>query len=412
LSIKDKVTFSMVASSIQEHRDTNVVVVDKKLKLLKSSVIYGANASGKSNLLEAMQFFRHFVLSSSKETQVTDKIDIESFKLSSETENKPSFFEIIFINGKIKYRYGFIIDKERIHEEWLCYYPKNREVLLFHRKGNNFNIGHSFKEETKDLEKKTRSNALFVSVVAQFNGTISMRVIEWFKKFRIISGLKDDHYSSFTKNKIEDPNFKPSIIEFLKVADLGIENIDLFKIKLKKKDLPKGMPEEIKSEFINRGISNVVTYHKKYSNNSKHVSIEIFDLDMEESEGTKKLFALAGPLIDTLKNGYTLIIDELDTRLHPILTKSIVDIFNSLKNSNNAQLVFATHDISLLNRNNFRRDQVWFTEKSEYGSTSLYSLVEYKKEKGKVRNDASYSKDYILGKYGAIPYIRSNKSLF
>jgi AAA15 family ATPase/GTPase len=403
LSFKDVVTFSMVAASISGHEDNNVFPVNK-LKLLKSSVLYGANASGKSNLLKAMGFMRWLVLNSSKEMQATEPIEVEHFRLSTETEKKPSLFEISFICDQKKYRYGFEIDKNRVHSEWLFFVPSRQEAKLFIRENNEITPGVKYFEEGKGLENKTRPNALFLSVVAQFNGEISTKILEWFRDFKNISGIDDKYYMGFTIDQLEDERFKKKFLKYLKIADFGINHVNVEKSKVKISELPERLKlilsgKALDIEELEEVSMSVV--HPKYDKNSNPIFTEAFDLEDDESEGTKKFFGLLGPLIDTLNRGSVLIIDELDARLHPFITRFIIKLFNSKQtNPKNAQLIFATHDTNLLTNKLFRRDQIWFTERDKYGATDLYSLVEYK-----VRKDSSFEKDYIQGKYGAIPFI-------
>jgi AAA15 family ATPase/GTPase len=413
LSFKDPITFSMVASRIKEHENSNVFLLNEKVRLLKSAVIYGANASGKSNFFKAMAFFRNFILTSSKETPATDEIKVTNFKLSTETENKPSLFEIVFLHEGIRYRYGFQVDKKEVHKEWFYYAPKRQEAKLFIREGSNIEIG-SYYKEGKGLVEKTRNNALFLSVVAQFNGQISLKIIDWFTKFNIISGLDDINYLPYTVKQAHNDEVKEEILKFLKISDLGIENILIEEEKMNRESLPKDMPDAIKGLFPTGQILGIKIkfMHRKFDADKNHFSFENFDFGSEESEGTKKLFALSGPLLDTFKNGKILLIDEFDSRLHPLITDFLVKLFNSAENRNNAQFIFASHDTNLFRREFFRRDQIWFIEKDKYGASDLYSLVEYIMEKGKVRHDASYGKDYILGKYGAIPFLGDPKLLF
>ncbi|MDD2702552.1 MAG: ATP-binding protein [Candidatus Omnitrophica bacterium] len=417
LSFKDPITFSMVASPRGELEDTNVFKATDKLQLLKSAVIYGANASGKSNLFKAIRFARKFIFTSSKESQATEAIKITNFRLSTETENKPSFFEFIFIHENIKYRYGFEVDRTEVHREWLFYTPTIREALLFAREKDSFQIGTSFKEG-KPFTGKTRKNALFLSVVAQWNGPTAEKILKWFKSFNVISGLDDRRYLNYTLRKIEeDQNFKKEVLEFLRIADIGIEDFDVEQREIHLQELPKQLVERmLKDEMpLPDKVVNIElkTIHNKFDKEGKISSQEKFELGSEESEGTKKLFAISGPILDTLKDGKILAMDELDSRLHPLLSNFLIKLFNSnIKNSSNAQLIFASHDASFLKKEVFRRDQVWFAEKDQYGATNLYSLVEYKKEAGKVRKDASFSKDYLLGKYGAIPNIKESNLIF
>ncbi|WP_026575706.1 AAA family ATPase [Bacillus sp. UNC438CL73TsuS30] len=401
LSFKNKVTFSMVASNLRGHEEDNVFSLSK-IDLLKTAVIYGANASGKSNLFSSMSFMKNFILNSSKESQSNEKINVKEFKFSSDTLNKPSEFEIIFIHEEIPYRYGFIIDTEKVHREWLYYVPKTKEAKLFEREGQNISLGPYF-DEGKGLDKKTRKNALFLSVVDQFNGEKAKKVMDWFDRFYVISGIRHDQYKRFTVEMLDNLEYKQEIVKFLKNADIGIEDIST--IELSDEDLPAKMPKELKELVLSERI--ISTKHGVLDSEGNVIDFELMNMERDESEGTKKLFALSGPIIETLLKGETLVIDELDAKLHPLITRFILNLFQSTdKNPKNGQLIFATHDTNILSSRFFRRDQIWFTEKDKYSSTDLYSLAEYKMENDKkVRVDASFEKDYIQGKYGAVPYV-------
>ena len=238
---------------------------------------------------------------------------------------------------------------------------------------------------------------------------MSQQIIQWFSKINIISGLRDStrHY---TVKCMQSNKNKSEIIKFIKKLDLGIDDIQIEE-KPTEEFFPKGMPEDLKTAILNNAEVDkfaVKTTHKKFDVKGKQVALEVFDIDRQGSEGTKKLFSLAGPIMDTLKNGKILIIDEFDARLHPLITHEIIKLFNSnVTNSKNSQIIFATHDTNLLSNKLFRRDQIWFAEKDNNGSTHLYSLAEYK-----IRNDASFENDYIQGRYGAIPFIGNLEPLF
>ncbi len=407
-SFKEQVTFSMVAANLvakdKKLDENNVFEVDDDLKLLKSAAIYGANASGKSNIARALNFMGWFMINSSKETQSTEKIGVEQFKLNTETEDKPSFFEIVFLmNGK-RYRYGFEATRDKVDSEWLFYVPKSRETKLFERKLDNISVSKIYKAD--GIQQKTRHNALFLSVSAQFNVKIAEKILDWITNtVRVVSGLDDEGYREYTVICLTDNENKDEIIQLIKKLDLGFGNLKVKKSEVTVNYFPNELPDEVKNFIIKNGrkaISvSVQTMHQKIDETGNPVSTELFDLDEQESEGTQKVFALAGLLVDTLKNGKVLIIDEFDARVHPFISRAIVELFNSNEtNQNNAQLIFMTHDTNLLSNKLFRRDQIWFTEKNRYGATDLYSLAEYK-----VRNDASFESDYIKGRYGAIPYI-------
>ncbi len=412
-SFKEIATFSMVAANIvskdKSLDENNVFTVDDDLTLLKTAAIYGANASGKSNLAKALGFMRWFIINSSKDTQTSEQIEVERFKLSDSTDSEPSFFEIVFFMNQKKYRYGFEANRNEVVSEWLFYVPKLRETKLFERKADSFTIAKIYKAD--GIQQKTRSNALFLSVSAQFNVGIAESILTFFgKNINLISGLDDEGYRGYTIKCLQDNKNRDSILNFLKKLSLGFDEIQLEEHAFNVESLPREIPDEIKRFILKNSdggkATSVQTLHKKFNEEGVFISSELFDIN-DESEGTQKIFSLAGPFLDTLKNGKVLIIDEFDARLHPKLSLAIVEMFNSRDgNPNNAQLVFMTHDTNLLSNKLFRRDQVWFTEKNRYGSTSVYSLVEYK-----VRNDASFESDYIKGKYGAIPYIRSLNNL-
>jgi len=432
LSIKEPITFSMVASNAVKELENstesvNNVFWDKsnKSKYLKSAVIYGANGSGKSNLLSAIGFYRRFILSSSNDRQADDEIMTIPFLLNTETENKPSSFEMVFVIDTIRFRYGFEATKKTVTSEWLFGFDtesSNKESTYFTRENQNIKVFNKNFKEGKGLENNTRPNALFLSTVAQLNGEVSNKIQNWLKtNINVISGL-EDATTGYTIGRFQDQKeFRRKIINFFKLINLGIEDIkieetalgNLSKISPKKKDdekiaaliqeLQKELKERMKKGGDTKEIS-INAFHKKFDEANKLIDTIALDFELE-SKGTQKLFGLLGPWFDTLEKGKILIVDELDSRLHTKLTAELLKIFQSSINTKNAQLIFASHDTNLLRNDLFRRDQIWFTEKDDTGSTDLYSLVEYKiNQATSVRNDASFEKDYLIGKYGAIPY--------
>ena len=432
LSIKEAITFSMLASNAVKELENssegvNNVFWDKnnKNKYLKSAVVYGANGSGKSNLLSAIGFFRRFILSSSNDRQADDEIMTIPFLLSTETENKPSSFEMVFVIDAIRFRYGFEATKKIITAEWLFGFDtenSNKESTYFTRENQNIKVSNKNFKEGKGLENNTRPNALFLSTVAQLNGEVSNKIQNWLKaNINVISGL-EDATTAYTIGRFQDQEeFRKKIINFFKLTNLGIEDIkmeepvldNLSKILPQKRenekiasliqDLQKELKDRMKKGGDAREIS-INAFHKKFDEANKLIDTIALDFELE-SKGTQKLFGLLGPWFDTLEKGKILIVDELDSRLHTKLTTELLKIFQSGINTKNAQLIFASHDTNLLRNDLFRRDQIWFTEKDNSGSTDLYSLVEYKiNQATSVRNDASFEKDYLIGKYGAIPY--------
>lgn len=412
-SFKDPVTLSMVAANITAKNKT----VDQENtfqqgnhRLLKSAAIYGANASGKSNLIAALNFMKGFVLNSTS-TNSEDPIKTQPFLLNTETPNQPSHFEAVFQTKGIRYRYGFEISNQKVHAEWL-YRTIKRETELFWREDNSIQLKSSFKEG-RGLIERTRPNALFLSVSDQWNGEIATSIVHWFKNTAIISGIQDNVYLDFTMDSyFQDESIQKQIDDYMQQMDLGIYGINAQRTKSTPEFLTKFLneidgkvPDEYKARLADKNNWDITSFyiqHQKFDELGNSTGLVNFDLSEHESEGTKKAFALSGPILHTLQHGRVLFVDELDARLHPLMTRYIIQLFNSsITNPNNAQLIFATHDTNLLDRNLFRRDQIWFAEKDKHGATDLYSLLEYKN----VRNDASYEPDYIAGKYGAIPYL-------
>lgn len=398
LSFKAPVRLSMLAANpIKEFIEENTFQAGR-YRLLKSAVVYGANASGKSNLLKAMAFMRRFVLNSSKGMQIDEGIPVTPFKLDTITEDSPSRFEICFLLDDRRYRYGFEADVKAVRKEWLFCTEKVKEDALFLRENDGIDIRGGF-SEGQGLEEKTRDNALFLSVVAQFNGTISGGILKWFSGFGVLHGLWDRRYERYTAQLLQNETMRPLLVEFIRRADVGIEDLIANEVPVDEEEL-KGLPDELRQTVRKQQQLTISTVHPKFRDGVKE-GVSSLDFSTEESEGTKKLFRMAGPILDCLKNGHVLTVDELDAELHPLLTKAIVRRFNS-SNSNprNVQLVFATHDTNLLRDGNLRRDQIWFTEKTQQAATDLYSLAEIK-----VRNDAALEKNYIQGRYGAIPFL-------
>jgi len=411
---KDKVTLSLIASNYDKNtREEDNVTNNEKFgyRLLKSAVVYGANASGKSKLLDAIAFMKHFVINSSKESQKGESIEVEPFRLSKETENEPSEFEMIFLFNNELFRYGFEATKQKVISEWLYHKPKTKEIELFYRDGNSFDTHERnfTKGATIVREGLVRDNALLISVAAQFNEKTAITVLDWFKRLRVLSGLNESSYQGFTMSKTEDPTYRIKILELLKAADFGIQDIKLQKLDLD--SLPKGMPKEIRDKIIRdvneekvELISDILTSHKKYDLSRKAIENVNFSLENDESSGTQKFFALTGPILDVIENGHTLVVDELDSKLHPNLVCKIVSLFNSKEfNKKNAQLIFNTHNTNLFSSGLFRRDQFWFTQKDKYGDAKLYSLADFKSDE--VKKNEPFEDNYIRGKYGAVPYL-------
>jgi len=422
-SFQERQTFSMVASEDEAmlHSNSFPMPKTKNLHLLTSAVIYGANASGKSNLLRAMQTLRNIVVRSASRMQMGDKFDIEPFLLDAESKKQPTGFEVIFIHDKIRFEYGLTLDENRVYEEWLLAYPKGRAQTWFSRTYNpenpdfkadddyEWSFGTGLKGEKERIKKFVRSNSLFLSHAAQNNHPQLTEVFQWFRKN--LNLISPDFSSPYTADRCqEDKEFCQEVVNLLIQADVGMSDIEIERQSF------SSLPDEIK--IVLENITDVI---QRNENNNKipkmnaddlHIvgikamhkmmdSEKVVPLDMDdESEGTQRLFELAGPWLNVLKDGELLMIDELDRSLHPVLATALARMFNNPDiNKNQAQLIFTTHDTSLLDGEVFRPDQIWFTEKDK-SMTKLYSLVEFQP-----CEDESLQKGYLKGRYGAIPFI-------
>jgi AAA15 family ATPase/GTPase len=417
-SFKEPISLSMVAAKIHSKNkiidEENVIPIDKDLTLLTSVAIYGPNASGKSNLIAAAKFTRHYVLHCVNNPQLIKQIRPKHFRLSTETADKPSFFEFVFLIDGHQYRYGFEIDFQKVVSEWLYYVPKAREIKLFERLGSDVlpNMSNIHAREFRNIktllnkinqEEPLPPSTLFLSVAAQNNGPESRKILDWFSNMGFISGLNDDQTLPFTLNQFRKPEYRDKIIDLVKKLDLGIQQIEMQSIDSNK--FLEGAPEFIrelidKTEAVNSVV--LLTLHEKFNAQGEVVGYEKWDLEGNESEGTKKLFFMSGPIIDTLTKGRILWVDEMEARLHPEMTQKIVELFNShITNPKRAQLIFTTHETSLLDIKKLRRDQIWFIDKDRTAASRLYSLVEFN-----IRNDdASLEADYLRGSFGATPHI-------
>lgn len=387
LSFKEKKTFSLEASSITEYKDN--VVEEGKYKILRSAVIYGANSSGKSNFIKALEFMVNTVKNSSK-LNSTDKLNVKPFLLNNKTENLPTHFEILFTKFGNRYRYGFELDNDKIHEEWLYILNRNskKETLYFIRNINGIGVSDIF-EEAKSFIENTRDNGLFLSLLDQLNIEIAKDIMGSFSFVYVQSGLEHERSISMTSALHENDDYEDIVDKFINRLNLG------FKKFIIESDSNKSFKKRIN------------TIHNIFDDKGNKVGEREFKLIDHESSGTNKLFDISGYIALTLYFGLQLFIDELDAKLHPILTQEIIKLFNNPEtNPKKAQLVFTTHDTNLLGAKLFRRDQIWFAEKNEFEATDLYSLLEFKDEEGNtIRKDRSFEKDYIMGRYGAIPYI-------
>lgn len=408
-SLKQECTFSMEASSIKEHKES--VINKGKYSLLPLAVFYGANSGGKSNLIQAISTMRSMVRRSVRLNE-GDALPYDPFALDENSDSQPTLFEIQFIKGEVLYRYGFEYNKTDIISEWL--YEKRfgeKEYELFVRSRDMIEVSPKRFPEGQGKEDLTNSNRLFLSLVAQLKGEKSNSILGWFGECNVLSGIDSEGYEAFTLRMfLGHLNGADQAQGFFKTLQLGFIRFSVKKVDIPKEALdsvPKSLRSQLEKDLATGNVVEPITTHNVYDENGLIIGERNFHKNQMESEGTKKVIEISGPIFDTLNEGKTLIVDELDAKLHPLLTRNIVLLFmDPEKNRHGAQLIFATHDTNLLDLEIIRRDQIWFAEKDKVESTDIYSLVEFKDEDGKkVRNDRDIKRDYIRGRYGAIPFI-------
>ncbi len=413
---RDRVTLSMVPASADKSHWAERVVSSAhgtKMNVLKAAAILGANASGKSTLIHAIRFMKDFVAGSSRERLKDSPTGVTPFRLDAQHAAKPSKFEAVFLQDSIRWVYGFAVDSQRVVEEHLSNYPVRGERVLFTRKLDGkgktaeFYFGPSWGGPAKALRELTRENALLLSVGAQMKSPIAERVYDWFTKvLREVSWFPTagGEFAFTSMAARNDDGLRTRFRRFLQQADLGIADFSVRQVPLAESRTWLQLPETVRRNFAERTPPDatdldVRTTHLLADDPRKQRSVE-FPLE-DESDGTQKLYALAGPLLFVLDHGCTVAVDELDARLHPLLTQWVVGLFQrSESNPKGAQIIFTAHDASLLERGLLRRDQVWLTEKDAQGSSELYSLWDFEKPP---RQQENLRRGYLAGRYGAVP---------
>ena len=414
LSFKEKISFSFEVKKEKDHEEAIFSVKGiENQKFLKTAVIYGMNASGKSNFIKAINFFRDFVnegfvLNTGNATRI---IPVNSFLLNEENENQPSFFEAEILIGSEKFIYGFEVSQKEIHREWLIRSLGGK--CFFEREKQNFDINRDYKEGPSEIGKITREDVLLLSNLARFNGDLARKIVNEITKIEILTSptqgdLSNKLFMLAVSKYTDDTNYKKIMDQFVLEADFGIEDIRPEYGHVPSEEFAKSAPEFVKDLIQKSNVSQIfqsrISFaHKKFDKNNKKINDVLFDFSAE-SHGTRKTFILSALLAKVIIEGGLLIIDELDEALHPMVCRFILFSFNSKEiNPKNSQLLFTTHDVSLLDKEFLRRDQIWFVDKNRFGASELFSLNDLGE-----RNDISnYAKRYLEGRYGAIPYIKA-----
>ena len=396
-SIRDEILFSAIAGSDKTHAENIEKAAD--VEVLKSSVIYGANGSGKSNFIDAIAFVKNLV-SNSINHQPGQGILQVPHKL--EGYERKSNYKIQFVVDGIRYAFGFSLRNMLVVEEYLYYFPNGRQTKVFERDGEEYSAGRNFRNRFNSCKDVLKPNRLMLSCAANFSSVDEVTAAYRFfnDELVIYNSGNQENWMNYSLHQINtNEKVKATVLKFLDALGTGIKDIyvDIKKEDLDVSHLPPFLSDEFKKILLQEKIDAI----------SAKVLYEGFETDLisEESTGIKKLFGILCPFIDIIANGKVLVCDELESNLHESLLFGLVKQFVNTRGSKPAQLIFTTHETGLLNLDLFRRDQIWVTEnKSADRSTDLFSLTEIRN----VRKDENFGKGYIAGKYGAIPMLNLN----
>ena len=405
-SIKDAATLSLVAGPGREHREGNVRVPAmqgdaRPMPLLRSAAIYGANAAGKTNLIRALGAMRQSVVDLSR----TDgELPVTPFLLNAERNGQPTRFEVACVVDGVRYQYGFSATRDVVVDEWLHAWPRGRPQLWFkrHRAEDGapaFAFGGKLQGDREVWRRATRNNALFLSTAASLNSTQLRPLYDWFKTRLHVAGIGGWNPAYSAQCTLGER--KAAVVKFLQTADLAVSDLRVVERDITDGRIPHNWPPEVRDKMKKTIAKEIVRSVHLVHQDPAGQPVEL-DLN-EESDGTKKMFALAGPWIDVLEKGDVVVIDELHDHLHPMLVRHLVERFHDAALESDAQLVFSTHDTSILSQDVFRRDQIWFCERNARHETQLVPLSDFSPRKGM----ENLERGYLAGRYGAVPYLRS-----
>lgn len=411
-SIKERQVFSMLAVDGLPHKESLIHSKDG-ISILPVALLFGANASGKSNILRAFGTMRQMVLDSVRLNPDDTLDEYEPFLLDEESRNNNTEFEAEFTirgEGGIEqlYRYGFAFSESLITEEWLYRHEKSNEIELFYRDRNKVQVNEMTFPEGKGKEDTLNSNRLFLSLIAQLNGTQSKEIISWFDSEKFVTASQIEEYRIVTSSLLKYKKnliVLDDIVEFIDMALTFLSNIDMGITKLSIKEDSAALTKDISDELkkVHPKVGELESTHNRYNRQGEIIGQEVFSIEHNESEGTQKITELLGLFFMIIWGGRLLVIDELDAKLHPLLTRAIIQLFTNPKiNQHGAQLVFTTHDTNQLHLDYVRRDEIWFAEKSPVEATELYSHIEFKD----FDPSMDITEQYVNGRYGAIPRIK------
>lgn len=409
-SLREEQVFSLVASKDKTLQDTHTVGTGLKAapRVLRSAAIYGANASGKSNLIKALQYMRGVVTESATAIQPGQTFAVQPFRLDPQSAREPTSFEVTFIIDSVRYQYGFAMTPQRIVSEHLLVYKAFKPQRWYERRYDTrtgkdvYDFGPGLKGPKNLWEGATRPNALFLSMAVQLNSDALRPVFDWFVNGVVIFNEQAQLSPQVSIQMLQQTEGRRQICDFLSAADISIADIEVVTRKVPGQsvhfDLVAGKTE-VRTEEVEE-------HQLRFSHVTEHGQA-VFDL-MDESNGTRNLLFLSGPVLEILRKGLTLVIDELDSSLHTLLVRELVRLFHRPEiNTGGAQLIFTTHDTSLLDAPGlFRRDQIWFVEKDRDQASELVSLSEFSP-----RKNEALERGYLMGRYGGIPFLNHTLGL-
>lgn len=407
-SFRDDFELSMLATALSE-KDVRRSVPWREggtpIDVLPVAAIFGANASGKTNVLRAMHDMRMLVLQSFRQAPTADMRQVP-FRLDPARAKKPSRFEIEIVLEGVRHEYGFEFDRERVIEEWAFRYPHGRAAVLFERRGDEIEFGSAERSRSRAVRELLRPNALFLSTAAHANHPILLKLYEWFSRNLLLAeAASRESRQAFTLQILEGDDNDESVLELLRAADLGITGARKYEIDDETRERLSRVARILAGEEEEEGPPLEPLLESLMLLEHQGAGGDVEFGTNEESLGTLVWFGLVGPVVDALARGAVFLADELDASLHPALVTQLVRLFQDEEtNPNRAQLIFNTHDVTLLGDTTgdriLGRDQIWFTEKENEGATRLYSLTDLDP-----RKDEAIAKRYLAGRYGATPIL-------
>lgn len=424
-SFRDEQVLSLVASRDKTMLEPNTMEAPELSgrRLVRSCAVYGPNASGKSNLFAAIRSAQRFVVKSA-DRRLGAETGIEPFRLDKRFAGLPSRFEFVFVERGVRYDYGFTADLTQVYDEWLTAYPKRLPQRWFVRSWSGktqhaeFSFSPHLRGEKESLIQVTRPDVLLLSTGAKFNNSQLTTVYQWFSEhLRVISG-SDPLVSTLgavtAKRCVSDTDVFRKVGALLRDADLGVLDLEIEEKTQDPPQVPDGLPERTRKpllEFLKAVEEERPSpTTKDWAVRLKHRTAQAEPVTLswdDESDGTRRLFELAGPWLDALSSGLVVAVDELSASMHPLLARELVAMFHdSRTNRLGAQLIYSTHDTVLLDEELVRRDQVWFLEKGNDGASSLYPLSDYHPRKGE-----ALAKGYLAGRYGSVPIVGDLRSV-